>query len=47
MVYVRSSQPDTKQDALIVKGVYGKFKRVVDKRKLKNEKLKKKGNCYK
>jgi len=31
---------------LIAKGVYGKFKRVLNSRNLKNEKQKKKGTCY-
>jgi hypothetical protein len=36
----------TRHKGLIGKGVYWKFKRVVNWRKFKNEKYKKKGDCY-
>jgi hypothetical protein len=36
----------TKQETLLLKGVSRKFKRVVDWKKFKNEKLKKKETCY-
>jgi hypothetical protein len=35
-----------KNDALIIKGVFGKFKKFVNWKKFKNEKYKKKGACY-
>jgi hypothetical protein len=35
-----------KHEALIVKSVYGKFKRGINWRKFKNEKKNKKGGCY-
>ncbi len=36
----------TKHEGLIAKGLNWKFKRVVNWKKFKNEKYKKKGNCY-
>ncbi len=35
-----------KHDALIIKHVFGKLKKVVNWKKFKNEKQKKKGTCY-
>jgi ribosomal protein S14 len=37
---------DTRHKGLIGKGVYWKFKRVVNWKKFKNEKYKKKEDCY-
>jgi hypothetical protein len=35
-----------KHDALTIKRVFGKLKSIIDRRKFKNEKKKKKGTCY-